>query len=287
MQVNMYFMAVLLTVAIPIACGTSSESRMDDNRPIWLSRPYRSDRYVGIGLAKTKEEAKKQAIASLQENVFSANRVCNFDDRKSINEAASRYEADLRSAQRLQDADIAGLSYEYWQDPKTGEWYAYSKTKKSTIDDRIEKVREKSYTDFGIIVEYAQPSPPKKREDRTVEVSSESFDDILDDAPSSRKRLPDTLARRTVHSVIIRGLPNLGICTKEQARRDTDLVGKEVTLGFIISRNGRCSGVFLEPESVKSKYLESCIKREVESWQYPKFTGEGIRVKLPLPLNTD
>ncbi|NOZ85029.1 MAG: AgmX/PglI C-terminal domain-containing protein [Deltaproteobacteria bacterium] len=97
--------------------------------------------------------------------------------------------------------------------------------------------------------------------------------------------LPDTLGKKVVLNGIKRGLARIQRCAQEQLSRDKSAVVSKIVLGFTIQRSGRCTNISVGPSKVKGSYLESCVKRSVRSWRYPKFFGENIKVKIPLPLN--
>jgi len=160
--------------------------------------------------------------------------------------------------------------------------------------------------DFDDILDEAPSRPPKKKAERGHKKRAAvdpdfGEDDDFEPTPKRRpkkaeplppppkatpkgKPLPDTLDKSTVLAVIKRGLPKIKKCAQEQGSRDRSRVVKKIILGFTIERNGQVTDVSVGPEKVKGSYLEACVKRAVKKWRYPKFFGESIKIKLPLPV---
>jgi len=90
----------------------------------------------------------------------------------------------------------------------------------------------------------------------------------------STRRLPTSLSRNQVASVMRRGFRKIKQC---QENYGSDL--SKIVVSWTIQKSGRPSGIKVELSS--KRLLSSCIKKRIRSWRFPKFSGKPMDIRVP------
>ncbi len=95
------------------------------------------------------------------------------------------------------------------------------------------------------------------------------------------ERLPETLSKAQISSVLRQNKAGLQACYQRQLKRDNSMRGVKLPLKFTVQRSGRPSSVEL-PRRFDGTVLKTCLSSLVRRWHFPRFTGDPIPVEYPL-----
>ncbi|MBW1872744.1 MAG: AgmX/PglI C-terminal domain-containing protein [Deltaproteobacteria bacterium] len=112
---------------------------------------------------------------------------------------------------------------------------------------------------------------------------SESKVEVVPSGPDIRKG-PDQLSEHQVSLVVKRHYKKVKSCLERQLKRDASISGKM----YVVARvkpNGKVKDVRISTPKFHGTFVEECLIKEVNRWQFPTFDGKTYDLHFPLLLS--
>jgi len=97
----------------------------------------------------------------------------------------------------------------------------------------------------------------------------------------SRQRLPAPPGKQQLAEVHAEYLPLLYYCLNKSARAGEVEAGDSFELFWAVTNQGRCARFHIDPAG-RAPRLESCLRKAVKLFRYPRYRGERRTVTVPL-----